>query len=261
MTTQTGPVTLDEQEAGPHRPFEDAITAADTVAPAGPNRPRDVPGARPRPVPGDVLTGLLTSAALIAGVGGGGASPQVIVLAGVAGLAAGALATAAGEYAAVSSRNELVRSQARRQGLELLLHPDAEEKQLAEVLRSRGLGTDLAGAVARQVSADPEQALTVRLREQFGADHRQLSSPVAAAAARLAALAAGALIPLLPYLLGYASLPAALALAGVAALAVGGLAARAAGRPVLRGALRQVLLGLVAVGITYVAGHLVGGAV
>jgi vacuolar iron transporter family protein len=207
------------------------------------------------------MTGLVTSAALIAGVTGGGAGPRVIVLAGVAGLAAGALATAVGEYAAVSSRNELVRSQARRQGLELLLYPDAEEKELAEVLRSRGLGADLAGAVARQVSADPEQALTVRLREQFGADHRQLSSPVAAAAARLAAFTAGALIPLLPYLLGYASLAAALALAGVTALAVGGPAARAAGRPALRGALRHVLLGVAAVGITCLAGHLAGGAV
>jgi hypothetical protein len=128
MTTQTGPATLDEQEADTHRPFEDAITAADTVAPGEANPPQDVPSARPRPTPGDVMTGLVTSAALIAGVSGGGASPHVIVLAGVAGLAAGAPATATGEYAAVSSRNELVRPQARRQGLELLLHPDAEEK-------------------------------------------------------------------------------------------------------------------------------------
>jgi vacuolar iron transporter family protein len=261
MTTPTGPATLPEQEVSPHRPFEDAITAVDTVAPAEASQPQDVPSARPRPSPGDVMTGLLASAALITGVSGGGAGPRVIVLAGVAGLAAGALATAAGEYAAVSSRNELVRSQARRRGLELLLHPGAEEKELAAVLRSRGLDADLAGAVARQVSADPEQALTVRLREQFGTDHRQLSSPVTAAVARLAAFAAGALIPLLPYLAGYASLAAALALAGVAALAGGGLAARAAGRPVLRGALRHLLLGIAAVGITYLAGHLAGGAV
>jgi vacuolar iron transporter family protein len=261
MTTPTGPATLDGQEAGPHRPFEDAITAGGTVASAEAVPPRDRPGARPRPTPGDMVTGLVTSAALIAGVSGGGAGPHVIVLAGVAGLAAGALATAAGEYTAVSSRNELVRSQARRQGLELLVRPDGEERELAEVLRSRGLGADLAAVVARQVSADPEQALTVRLREQFGADHHQLSSPVAAAAERLAAFAAGALIPLLPYLLGYASLAAALALAGVTALVGGGLAARAAGRPVLRGALRHVLLGVAAVGITYLAGHLTGGGV
>jgi VIT1/CCC1 family predicted Fe2+/Mn2+ transporter len=258
MTTQTGPAP---PETGPLRPFEDAIAAAGAAAPADASPPREEPSARSRPAAGDVVTGLLASAALIAGVSGGGASAQVIVLAGVAGLAAGALAAAAGEYAAVSSRNELVRSQARRQGLELLLHPGAEEKELAGLLRSRGLPADLAGAVARQVSADPEQALTVRLREQFGADHRQLSSPAAAAAARLAAFAAGALIPLLPYLAGYASLAAVLVLAGAAAPTGGGLAARTAGRPVLRGALRQLLLGVAAVGIAYLAGHLAGGAV
>ena len=84
------------------------------------------------------------------------------------------------------------------------------------------------------------------------------NGPVPAAAAAMAAFAAGALIPLLPYLLGYASLAAALALAAVAAFTGGGLAARQSGQPFLRGALRYMLLGAVAVGVTYLIGHLAG---
>jgi vacuolar iron transporter family protein len=261
MTALAGPAAPGPQATDTQRPFQDAITAADTVVPPGPLQLPGLSGGRPRPAVSGVMTGLITSAGLVAGVTGGGASPHVIVLAGLAGLAAGALSAAFGQYAAVSARNELVRAQARKEGLELLLRPDAEEEELAEAFRSRGFGAELASAVARQVSADPVQALTVHLREEFGADHHHLPAPVATAAARLAAFAAGALIPLLPYLLGYASLAAALALAAVATLTGGALAARTAGRPALRGALRHLLLGAAAVAITYLIGHLAGGAV
>ncbi|HEX3921062.1 MAG TPA: VIT1/CCC1 transporter family protein [Streptosporangiaceae bacterium] len=261
MTAQASPAGLHEQDADTQRPFEDAVEAAPAVTPDR-SRPSQHPDASGgwRPAASGVMAGLVANASLIAGVSGGGAGRPVIVLTGLAGLAAGALALAAGEYAAVSSRNELVRAQARKQALELLLRPDAGEEALAEVLRSHGFGAELAGSVARQVAADPERALAVRLREEFGADHRQLPRPLTAATALLGSFAAGALIPLLPYLLSYSSLAAALALAAVAALAGGGLAARSAGRragrAVLRGALRQLLLGAAAVGITYLAVHL-----
>ena len=258
MATTPGPAGMREPEAGTHRPFEDAIAAADTLTPARPDQQQDMTGGwRRRPLLG-AMAGLVTSTSLIAGVGGGGMSSHVIVLAGVAGLAAGALSVATGQYVAVSSYNELVRERARKQALELLFHPDAEEKELAEVFRSRGFAAGLADTVARQVSADPLQALAVHVREQFGVDQHQLSSPVPATAASMAAFAAGALIPLLPYLLGYASLAAALALAAVAAFTGGGLAARQSGQPFLRGALRHMLLGAVAVGATYLVGHLAG---
>jgi VIT1/CCC1 family predicted Fe2+/Mn2+ transporter len=168
------------------------------------------------------------------------------------------LSIATGRYAAVSSHNELVRAQAHEAGMRLLLQPDAEEARLGMLLRSRGFGAELADSVAHQVSADPEQALAVHLREEFGTDHRDPPSPVTAAVAPLASFAAAALIPLLPYLLGFASLPAALALAAVFACGGGGLVARLTGRALIRSALRQLLSTVVVVVIIYVIGHFVG---
>jgi VIT1/CCC1 family predicted Fe2+/Mn2+ transporter len=99
------------------------------------------------------------------------------------------------------------------------------------------------------------------VREELGVDPQDLPSPVVAAAASLVTFAVGALIPLLPYLLGYDSLGVALGLAAVAAFAGGGLVARLTDRPFLRGALRQLLLGALAAGITYLIGTVVGAVI
>jgi VIT1/CCC1 family predicted Fe2+/Mn2+ transporter len=206
------------------------------------------------------MFGLTVNASLIAGVSAGGAGSHATVLTGLAGLAAGALSMAIGRYAAVSSHNELVRAQAHEAGMRLLFQPDAEEARLGRLLRSRGFDAELADSVARQVSADPEQALAVHLREEFGTDHRDPPSPVTAAVAPLASFAAAALIPLLPYLLGFSSLAAAVILAAVAAFVGGGIVARVTARPFLRGAVRQLVLAAVAAALTYLIGSLVGGA-
>jgi len=260
MTAQASPPALGEQEADTRRPFSDAIEAAAAITPAKasqPEQPGHLPAGWLGPASG-AMVGLTVNASLIAGVSAGGASPHSIVLTGLAGLAAAALSMATGRYAAVSSHNELVRAQAHEAGMRLLLQPDAEEARLSKLLRSHGFVAGLADSVARQVSADPEQALTVLLREEFGADHRHLSSPVTEAAAVLASFVAGALIPLLPYLLGFASLPAALALAAVFACAGGVFFARLTGRPVIRGVLRQLPLNAAVVLIIYLIGHVVG---
>lgn len=263
MTTQTAPPALAEPETQTHRPFDDALKAAgDSNADLTPGQAsqrlqrENVPPGWLRPAASGALHGLAANASLIAGVTGGGAGPHAIALTGLAGLAAGALTMATARYAAVSSHNDVVRAQAREHGMQVLFHPDAAEAELAEVFRSRGFGAELADSVARQVSADPERALAVRLREDYGADHRHLPSPVTAAVAALASFAAGALIPLLPYLLGYASLTAALALAAVAACTGAVLLARLTSRPVLRNLLRLMLPGAAAVGILYLIGHL-----
>jgi VIT1/CCC1 family predicted Fe2+/Mn2+ transporter len=260
MTAQASPPALGEQEADTRRPFSDAIEASASITPAKasqPEQPGHLPARWLGPTSG-AMVGLTASASLIAGVSGGGASPHAIVLTGLAGLAAGALSIATARYAAVSSHNELVRAQAHEGGMRLLLQPDAEEARLGKLLRSRGFGAELADSVARQVSADPEQALAVHLREEFGTDHRHLPSPVTAAVAALASFAVGALTPLLPYLLGFAALPAALALAAVFACFGGGLVARLTGRPVMRSVLQQLLSTAVVVVIIYIIGHFVG---
>jgi VIT1/CCC1 family predicted Fe2+/Mn2+ transporter len=218
---------------------------------------RDVSGGWLRPAVFGAMDGLVTNVSLIAGVGGGGGSAHTIVLTGLAGLAAGAFSMAAGEFVSVSSQNELVASEVRKEKLELETHPDAERKELAEMFRQRGVDPDLADRVAQQVSAHPESALRVHVQEELGVDHQELPSPVTAAGASLLTFAVGALIPLLPYLFGLGTLAATLGLSAVAAFVGGGLVARITDRPFLRGAIRQLLLAGVAAGLTYGIGTLV----
>jgi VIT1/CCC1 family predicted Fe2+/Mn2+ transporter len=236
-----------------------AASGTDSAAPG--HEHRDVSGGWLRPAVFGAMDGLVTNVSLIAGVGGGGVAPHFIVLTGLAGLAAGALSMATGEYVSVSSQNELVAAEVRKERHELEIHPEAEREELATMLRQRGIDAGLADQVARQISTSPEEALGMHVREELGVDPSELPSPLTAAGASLATFAVGALIPLLPYLLGYDSLWAALGLAAVAAFVGGGLVARLTDRPFLRGALRQLVLGAFAAGVTYLIGYLVGSSV
>jgi VIT1/CCC1 family predicted Fe2+/Mn2+ transporter len=222
---------------------------------------RDVTGGWLRPAVFGAMDGLVTNVALIAGVGGGGGSAHTLILTGLALLAAGALSMATGEYVSVSSQNELVAAEVSKERIELERNPVGEQRELAEVFIRRGVDADLATKVAQQLSARPEEALRVHVREELGIDHHELPSPVTAAAASLLTFAAGALIPLLPYLAGFASLPPALILAAVVAFIGGGLVSRITTRPFLRGALRQLVLASVAAGLTFAIGTLVGAIV
>jgi vacuolar iron transporter family protein len=127
--------------------------------------------------------------------------------------------------------------------------------------RMRGVDADVAEKFVRQLSRHPEETLRVHVREELGVDHRELPSPYTAAGASLLTFSVGALIPLLPYLLGFSSLAAALILAGLAAFIGGGLVARITARPFWRGAVRQLVLAALAAGLTYVIGSLVAGRV
>jgi vacuolar iron transporter family protein len=220
---------------------------------------RDVSGGWLRPAVFGAMDGLVTNVALISGVGGGGLPHKTIVLTGLAGLAAGAFSMAAGEYVSVSSQNELVAAEVAKERYELENHPDAERHELAAMYRMRGVDADVADKFARQLSARPEEALRVHVREELGIDHHELPSPVTAAAASLVTFGLGALIPLLPYLLGFSSLAAAILLAALAAFVGGGVVARITNRPFLRGALRQLTLAATAAGLTYLIGSLVAG--
>ena len=227
---------------------------------------RDVSGGWLRPAVFGAMDGLVTNVSLIAGVGGGiasvgGAASRTLILTGLAGLAAGAFSMATGEYVSVSSQNELIEAEVSKERFELENHPDAERHELAAVFRQRGVDADLADRVAQQVSAHPEQALREHVREELGVDHHDLPSPVTAAAASLVTFAAGALVPLLPYLAGFDSLAAALILAAIAAFVGGGVVSRITSRPFLRGAGRQLALAAVAAGLTYGIGVLVGSVV
>jgi len=248
------------QAARPHRAVDpdEKSTAEGQPSEAHGHQHRDVSGGWLRPAVFGAMDGLVTNVSLIAGVGGGGGSQQFIVLTGLAGLAAGAFSMATGEYVSVSSQNELVQAEVRKERYELEHNSESERLELAETFRMRGVDPDLADKVASQLSAHPDSALDLHVREELGVDPDELPSPVTAAAASLVTFAIGALIPLIPYLAGYDSLATALGLSAVAAFVGGGVVARLTDRPFLRGALRQLLLGAFAAGLTYVIGTLVG---
>ncbi|HEY2640104.1 MAG TPA: VIT1/CCC1 transporter family protein [Streptosporangiaceae bacterium] len=222
---------------------------------------RDVSGGWLRPAVFGAMDGLVTNVSLIAGVGGAAASHSQIVITGLAGLAAGALSMATGEYVSVSSQNELVHSEVAKERYELEHNAADEQVELAAMYKARGVDPALADEVSRQLSVHPEQALGIHVREELGVDYKDLPSPLTAAGASLSTFAVGALIPLLPYLLGYSSLAATLILAGVAAFVGGGVVARITARPFLRGALRQLALAALAAALTYGIGKAVGGHV
>ena len=215
---------------------------------------RDVSGGWLRPAVFGAMDGLVTNVSLIAGVGGGGGNAHTIVLTGLAGLAAGAGSMAAGEYVSVSSQNELIYSEVDKERLELENNAAFEQAELATMLRARGVSAATARQAAAENSANPEKALAVHALEELGVDPGELPSPVVAAGASLASFAVGAIIPLLPYLVGVDLMAVSFGLAAVAAIVGGGLVARLTERPFWRGAMRQLVLGACAAGITYLIG-------
>ena len=133
---------------------------------------RDVSGGWLRPAVFGAMDGLVTNVSLIAGVGGGAAPHGTIVLTGLAGLAAGALSMATGEFVSVSSQNELVDAEVDKERYELEHNAADEQLELAAMYRARGVDPELADEVARQLSVQPEQALGIHVSEELGVDTR-----------------------------------------------------------------------------------------
>jgi VIT1/CCC1 family predicted Fe2+/Mn2+ transporter len=221
---------------------------------------RDVNGGWLRPAVFGAMDGLVSNLALMTGVAGGSVAHQTIVITGLAGLAAGA-SMAAGEYTSVASQRELVEAELDIERMELRKHPKDEEKELAALYESRGVEPELAREVARQLSADPEQALEIHAREELGIDPGDLPSPAVAAVSSFGAFALGALLPVLPYLLGATALWPALLLALIGLFACGAVVAKVTARSWWFSGLRQLALGGAAAGVTYVLGTLFGTAV
>ncbi|MEU9334745.1 VIT1/CCC1 transporter family protein [Streptomyces sp. NPDC048290] len=222
---------------------------------------RDVNGGWLRPAVFGAMDGLVSNLALMTGVAGGAAGQQTIVLTGLAGLAAGAFSMAAGEYTSVASQRELVQAELDVERRQLRKHPQAEQAELARLYETRGVDADLAGEVARQLSRDPEQALEIHAREELGVDPGDLPSPLVAAGSSFGAFALGALLPVLPYLLGASALWPAVLVALVGLFACGAVVSKVTARSWWYSGLRQLALGGAAAGVTYLLGTLFGTAV
>jgi VIT1/CCC1 family predicted Fe2+/Mn2+ transporter len=218
----------------------------------------DVSGGWLRPAVFGAMDGLVTNIALIAGVGGGGVSSHSIVLTGGAGLVAGAISMGLGEYTSVRSSNEQVAAEVAKERRELERHPAAEARELADAWVARGLPRELAQQVAEALGRNPEEALRVHVREELGVDPDEQPSPWIAAGSSLVCFSLGALVPLLPYLLGFTSLWLSLAVGGFGLFVAGALVARFTNRSWWISGTRQLLLGAAATGVTYLVGRLIG---
>jgi vacuolar iron transporter family protein len=205
------------------------------------------------------MDGLVSNFALIAGMDGGTESgSKFIVLAGLAGLAAGAFSMAAGEYTSVASQRELARAEIEVERLEIKRHPTDEERELSETYQQKGLDRELADKVAKQFHTNPDQALEEHVREELGIDPNDLPSPVVAAGSSFVCFAVGALIPLLPYLLGASSVIPSLVMSLTALFICGAVVSRVTSRSWWYSGARQLILGGAAAALTYAVGTLVG---
>jgi VIT1/CCC1 family predicted Fe2+/Mn2+ transporter len=222
---------------------------------------RDVSGGWLRATVFGAMDGLVSNFALIAGMAGGGSAPSTIVLAGFAGLAAGAFSMAAGEFVSVRTQNEMTAHEVAIERHEIEHNPESELAELADMYVQRGVEPQLARRVAEQISRDTDRAVRVHAMAELGVDPRQLPSPYVAAGSSLFAFSIGALIPLLPYLLGATSLWPAIIVAATGLFTAGAVVSRVTVRSWWFSGLRQLMFGAVAAAITYAIGQLVGSTV
>jgi VIT1/CCC1 family predicted Fe2+/Mn2+ transporter len=230
------------------------ITGADEVG----HTHADVSGGALRASVFGAMDGLVTNIALVAGVGAAGATPRFIVLTGMAGLVAGAFSMAMGEYTSVRTQNEQVDREWHRETDEIAVHPEVEERELASMFVGMGMRGETALAAAHDIHQDPRQAALVHVTHELGLDPREKPSPRVAAISSFVTFSLGALIPLLPYLLGFGSLVAGLTVGGVGLFIAGALASLATVVPWWVSAVRQVAFGALAAGATYLVGLALG---
>jgi len=221
---------------------------------------RDVTGGWLRPAVFGAMDGLVSNFALIAGVAGGGVKPSVVVLAGLAGLASGAFSMGVGEYVSVASQADLARAEIEVERRELDRHPQAELAELTDRLVALGVEREVAAEAARQISRDPRQALRVHARDELGVEPGRLPSPLLAGVSSFLAFSVGAVLPVIPYLLGASALWPAALVAAAGLFGAGALVAQVTARPWWFSGLRQLAFGAAAAAVTYLVGSLIGVA-
>ena len=233
---------------------------APEIAPRPEHHHRDVRGGAARAAVFGVSDGLVSNVGLILGVAGADPAPGVVRLAGLAGLIAGAVSMAAGEYNSMRVQTELLQRELDLERRELRRNPHVETVELAQLYQSRGIDPDRARELAEHMMSDPEMALQTHAREELGIDPDELGSPKGAAMSSFFAFCAGAVVPLLPwFVIGHGGASVlSLLMAIVAAVGIGVSVARFTGRAPWFAIGRQVLFTLVPAAVTFAIGSLVG---
>ena len=205
--------------------------------------------------------GLVSNISLIMGVAGAAPTGHTILLAGVAGLMAGSCSMAMGEWVSVQSARELQQRQLVIEAEELVEAPEEELEELALIYEAKGLPRDKAKTLANQMLSDKDRALDTLAREELGINPQDLGgSPWNAAGTSFLLFMFGAIIPLFPFLFtsGIPAVEFSVGLSGFALFLIGALITLFTGRNILFSGIRQLVFGLVAAGITYGVGHLIG---
>jgi VIT1/CCC1 family predicted Fe2+/Mn2+ transporter len=232
------------------------------VTPAGPH---DTPGASVvRPIVFGASDGLVSNLALVMGVGAAaGDDAHAILIAGIAGLLAGAFSMAVGEFISVRSQREILDHQVRLQQAQLADDPESEAAILRAIYVTRGLSEAEADLIVGRIMADHGLAVDTFVREEIGLSEATMGSPLAAGGSSFLAFSLGAVIPVIPYVLlaGPAAFWTSLLVSTLALFGVGAAVSVLTHRPPMVVGARQAGLGLAAAGVTYAIGALLGATV
>ncbi|HYO42805.1 MAG TPA: VIT1/CCC1 transporter family protein [Candidatus Limnocylindrales bacterium] len=243
----------------PFRLIRDRV--ANVTTPTGPH---DTPGASVvRPMVFGASDGLVSNLALVMGVGAAaGTEGNAIVIAGIAGLLAGAFSMAVGEYISVRSQREILDYQVRLQKAQLADDPDSEAAILRAIYRTKGLSEAESDLIVSRVMADHGLALDTFVREEIGLSEATMGSPLAAGGSSFVAFSIGAIVPVIPYLLfnGMTAFWVSLVVSTIALFGVGAAVSLLTHRPPLLVGARQAGLGLAAAAVTYAIGTLMGAS-
>lgn len=205
--------------------------------------------------------GLISTASLMVGVAAADSGRTAVLVAGIAGLTAGALSMAAGEYVSVSSQRDTERADLERERRELAADPEAEREELARIYRDRGLSDRLAQQVADELSQ--QDPLRVHARDELGFDIDALANPTQAAVVSASSFVVGAVVPIIIVAVASAALrvPVTMLVTLVGLATLGAVGARLGGAPRRRAALRVVIGGTLALAISLAIGRLTGAAI
>jgi VIT1/CCC1 family predicted Fe2+/Mn2+ transporter len=207
-----------------------------------------------------VNDGLVSNLALIMAMAGAGVDNRVVVLAGVAGLLAGAFSMAAGEYVSMRVQKEVFERLIHVEAHEIGIDPEGETRELSHLFKEKGIPDDIALEAARSLMADPETALETHAKEELGLDPEELGSPFGAATSSFLTFGTGALVPLVPYFFTEGATAAwiAVSLSLSSLFGVGASMTVLTGRPWALSGTRQLLIGSSAALVTYLVGGLFG---
>ena len=207
--------------------------------------------------------GLVSNFSLVMGIAGANAEPRFVLLAGIAGLLAGASSMAAGEYVSVQSQRELYEQQIAVERQELEMSPEEEKEELSLIYQAKGIPSGQAEELAERILSNPSTAIETLAREELGLDPAALGSPWIAAASSFVAFAAGAVVPVIPYLLlsrNTAFFTSAI-VCGAGLFILGGIVSIFTGRNLFFSGFRMLGIGAMAAAVTYFIGKLLGVSV